>query len=166
MSYDEKPWLKHYDADVFPDIDIPEISVVDKFNAIVSEFPDTPALHFLGITVTYKELGELADRFAQALIQNGCKPVDVVGINLPNVPQYLIAHFGALKAGCASSGVSPLLTPREMAYQLNYCKAKALVTLDAIFQHRLKDIAAQLPDLKIVVATGILDFLPWIKRIL
>jgi len=164
MTYDERPWLKYYDAGVFPDIDIPDISVVDKFNSVVSEFPDTPAIHFLGISLTYKQLNELADRFAQALMQNGCEPGDVVGINVPNLPQYLIAHFGALKAGCACSGVSPLLTPREMAYQLNDCKAKGLVTLDAIFQHRLKEVIDQLPDLKIIVTTGILDFLPWIKR--
>lgn len=166
MTYDERPWLKYYDAGVFPDIDIPDISVVDKFNSVVSEFPDTPAIHFLGISLTYKQLNELADRFAQALMQNGCEPGDVVGINVPNLPQYLIAHFGALKAGCACSGVSPLLTPREMAYQLNDCKAKGLVTLDAIFQHRLKEVIDQLPDLKIIVTTGILDFLPWIKRVL
>jgi long-chain acyl-CoA synthetase len=76
----------------------------------------------------------------------------------------LIALLGSLKAGCAVSGVSPLLTPREMVHQLNDCKPKALITLDAIFEHRLKGVADQLPDLKNVVVTGILDFLPWFKR--
>ena len=67
----------------------------------------------------------------------GCGPGDVVGINLPNIPQYLISQIGALKAGGATSGVSPLLTPNEIVYQLTDSRAKALITLDAIFEHRL-----------------------------
>jgi long-chain acyl-CoA synthetase len=166
MSYDDKPWLKSYDEGVNPEAVIPDISLVDHFNEILKRFPDRPAIHFFGRTLTYEVLMGHADRFARALIENGCRPGDVVGINLPNIPQYLIAQIGALKAGCAASGLSPLLTPGEMAYQLNDCKAKALVTLDAIFQHRLLGISEQLPHLKLVVATAILDFLPKIKQFL
>jgi len=70
-----------------------------------------------------------------------------------------------MKAGACASGVSPLLTAREMAQQLKDSKAKALVTLDAIFQHRLIDIVEGLPDLKLIITTSIVDFLPWIKRV-
>ncbi len=136
------------------------------FREIARELPGQPALHFLGITLTYKELMDHADRFAQALIDCGCTRGDVVGINLPNLPQYLIAHIGALKAGCAASGVSPLLTAPELAYQLKDSQAKVLVTLDAIFEARVAKIADQLPELKMIVATSVVDFLPWIKRTL
>jgi len=166
MIYDEKPWLNFYDSGVAAEVEIPSISFVDRFNEVSAEFPRNPALHFLGITLTYEELMTHANRFANLLLRSGCGPGDVVGINLPNLPQYLIAQMGTLKAGCAASGVSPLLTPRELAYQLKDCKAKALVTLDAIFEHRLAGILADLPDLKLVVATGALDFLPGYKRVL
>ena len=106
------------------------------------------------------------DRFAQALIHHGCAKGDVVGINLPNIPQYLIAQIGVLKAGCAALGLSPLLTPREMAQQLSDCRARALVTLDPIFDRRFVGISDQLPDLAVVISTGILDFLSLVKRTL
>ena len=166
MSYDDKPWLKSYDEGVNPEVEIPGISLVDRFDEVLELFQERPAIHFFGRTLTYQTLMGHANRFARALIENGCRPGDVVGINLPNIPQYLIAQIGVLKAGCAASGLSPLLAPGEMAYQLNDCKAKVLVTLDAIFQHRLLGISGELPHLKLVVATGILDFLPKIKQLL
>ncbi len=166
MKYEDRPWLKSYDSAIKPEYEIPDISLVDHYNEIFSKVPESPAMRFLGLTFTYRDLMEHSNRFAQALIENGCTPGDVVGINLPNVPQYLIAQFGAFKAGCAVTGVSPLLTPRELAHQLNDSKAKALVTADPIFEHRLVEIADKLPDLKLVVSTGILDFLPWFKRTL
>jgi len=166
MSYDERPWLRSYDQGVSPDVQIPDICLVDRFDETLKRFPERPAVHFFGTTMTYRTLMGHANRFARALVEWGCRPGDVVGIDLPNIPQYLIAQVGTLKAGCAASGISPLFTPSEMVYQLNDCKAKALIALDAIFEHRLLRVAEQLPDLKIVVVTGILDFLPKIKQIL
>jgi acyl-CoA synthetase (AMP-forming)/AMP-acid ligase II len=166
VNYDEKPWLKAYDPAVPPELPIPGQTFTDRLEEIASEFRDKPALRFLGTTLTYDELISHADRTARALVENGCKPGDVVGINLPNIPQYLIALLGVFRAGCAASGVSPLLTAREMTHQLNDCGAKALFTADPIFENRVSGVADQLPELKFVVSTGILDFLPWIKRTL
>jgi long-chain acyl-CoA synthetase len=166
MKYEDKPWLKSYDPAIKPEYEIPDISLVGHYNEVFSRVPESPSIRFLGLTFTYRDLMEHSNRFAQALINNGCGPGDVVGINLPNIPQYLIAQIGALKAGCAVTGVSPLLTPGEMVHQLNDSKAKALVTADPIFEHRLLEIVDQLPNMKLVVSTGILDFLPWLKRTL
>ena len=166
MTYDDKPWLRSYDPGVSAEIEVSDISLVDQFDNIASEFAKNPALHFFGMSLSYQELQGHANRFAQFLIENNCMSGDVVGINLPNIPQYLIAQMGALKAGCATSGMSPLLTSRELSYQLRDCRAKALVTLDAIFEHRLANVASEITDLKLVFVTGILDFLSPIKRIL
>jgi acyl-CoA synthetase (AMP-forming)/AMP-acid ligase II len=166
MTYDDKPWLRSYDEGLGPDLEIPDISLVDRFDEILNKFPDKPAIHFLGKTFSYQTLMGHANRIARALLKNGCGHGDVVAINLPNIPQCLMAQAGGLKAGCATSGLSPLLTPREIAYQLNDCKAKALVTVDPIFEHRLLSISDQLPHLKVVISTGVLDFLPKIKQIL
>ena len=166
MTYDDKPWLKSYDEGVHPEIEIPDISLVDRFDEILRRFPERPAIHFLGKTLDYRTVMGHANRVAWALMDAGCGPGDVVGINLPNIPQNLIAQIGALKAGCATSGVSPLLTPNEIVYQLTDCRAKALITLDAIFEHRLSGVSDQLPDLKVVIVTGILDFLSKIKQAL
>ncbi len=140
MTYDEKPWLKHYDKHVTPEIPIPEISYLEILEKGLSNDPDKVALHFLGTTCTFRELDNLSSRFAAYLVDKGCVKGDVVGINLPNIPQYSIAKVGCSKVGCVISGVSPLLTPKEMAHQLKDSKAKVLFTLDALFQERLLKI--------------------------
>jgi long-chain acyl-CoA synthetase len=166
MTSNGCPWHGRYDPGVDPEVEIPDLPLPDRFAQIASEYSLLPALHFFGVTLTYQELKDRSDRFAGALAGYGCGPGDVVGINLPNIPQFLIAQMGALKAGCATSGMSPLLTSRELAYQLHDCRAKALVTLDAIFEHRFAEVSGELPDLKLVVFTGVADFLPRIKRVL
>jgi long-chain acyl-CoA synthetase len=164
--YDEKPWLKFYDEDIEPEVVIPDTSYIDLFLEIAEKSPDKPAIHFMGVTLTYRRLNDLSARFAAYLERCGCAPGDTVGINLPNIPQYLIALLGALRRGCAVTGISPLLTPSEMAYQINDSNAKVLVTLDAIFEHRLREVAGEMPNLKHVAGAGIGDYLPLIKRAL
>ena len=166
MNYIDRPWLDHYDSGVQPDIEIPAVTVVETFEEVAERFPDRPALHFYGRTLTYRELHSSADRFARCLADNGFKKGDVVGICLPNIPQFVISLMGTIRAGCSVSGVSPLMTAPELEYQLRDCSAKGLVTLDAIFEHRLHGIAGRLPELRLVVGAGILDFMPWIKRVL
>jgi len=163
----EQFWRKSYDAGL-EDIDPKrwEISYIDFIKPAFEKFPDKAAFSYFGIEVTFAQLDIYANKFANMLIQNGLKKGDVVGINLPNIPEYVIAWLGTLKAGCVVSGVSPLLSPEEMQYQLNDSKAKALVTLDAIFAGRLVKIESNLPELKVVVATSVGGFLPAIKRIL
>ena len=165
MTSLDRPWLKHYPPHCGAEVPYPHASLTDCLDRVAQEGAANPALHYFGVTLTYRQLTDLSNRFAQALVQHGVAKGDVVGINLPNTPQYVIAQLGAMKAGACASGVSPLLTAREMAQQLKDSKAKALVTLDAIFQHRLLEITAELPDLKLIIATGIVDFLPWIKRV-
>lgn len=164
MSCEEKPWLKHYPPHCNPEIEYPNMSLTDYLDAVARTSENRAALHFLGLTLTYGQISRFSNRLAQCLVEHGIGKGDIVGINLPNVPQYMVAQLGILKAGAAASGVSPLLTPREMAHQLTDSRAKALITIDAIFEHRLEQIVAELPDLKVVIVTGILDFLPWIKR--
>jgi len=163
----EQFWRKSYDAGL-EDIDPKrwETSYVDVIKPAFEKFPDKAAFSYFGIEVTFAQLDMYSNKFADMLIQNGLKKGDVVGINLPNIPEYVISWLGTLKAGCVVSGVSPLLSPEEMQYQLSDSKAKALVTLDAIFAGRLVKIESNLPELKVVIATSVGGFLPAIKRIL
>jgi len=61
--------------------------------------PDAPACRFAGTTTTYRELDELSGRFAAGLRAAGLGPGQVVAMQLPNIPHFLIGYFGALKAG-------------------------------------------------------------------
>jgi long-chain acyl-CoA synthetase len=160
-------WIKSYDqglADLDPQVF--EISYVDAVKPVFEKYSDKAALAFMGVEVSYAELDRYANRVAHMLLASGLRKGDVVGINLPNIPEYVIAWLGVLRAGCVVSGVSPLLSAKEMAYQLKDSNAKGLVTLDAIFSTRLVPIAADLPDLEVVVAASVGGFLPGIKRFL
>jgi long-chain acyl-CoA synthetase len=165
-SYDAKPWLQFYAKGLPPELEIPAKTYADLLQEAMDANPDGPALHFLGVTLSYGELKELSGRFGAFLLANGFRPGDVVGINLPNLPQYIIALTGALRVGCSVTGISPLLTPKEMAYQINDSGAKCLVTLDAIFEHRVQQIHDQVPNLQCIIPTSIGDWLPWLKRVL
>ena len=165
-SYDDRPWLSSYDPGVPADIDIPPKTYTEALLEGLKAAPDRAAMHFMGTTISYRQLDEMSRRFAGFLAASGVKRGDVVGLSLPNIPQFLIALCGTLRAGCTASGVSPLLTPKELAHQLKDSGCRVLVTLDAVFERVLIKIEDPLPGLTHVVAAGIGDYLPAVKRIL
>ena len=167
MKKKEQIWRKSWDKGL-DDLDpkLWEMSFVDAVKPTFEEFPDKPALIYMGTELTFGDIDVLANRFANMLIEHGFKKGDVVGINLPNIPEYIIAWLGSLRAGCSVTGVSPLLSTEEMEYQLIDSDAKGLVTLDAIFEARLTKIADNLPKLKVVVGASIGGYLPGVKRVL
>ncbi len=160
-------WRKSYDPGL-TDLDPSawETSYVQAVRPAFAQYGDKAAFWFMGTSISFRELDEMSNRFAHMLLAAGLKQGDVVGINLPNIPEYAISWLGILKAGCAVSGVSPLMSQDEMKHQLSDSDAKGVVTLDAIFQHRLAGIAQDLPQLKVVVAASVGGFLPPVKRIL
>jgi acyl-CoA synthetase (AMP-forming)/AMP-acid ligase II len=164
MIYEGKPWLKSYDPGVEAEIEIPNISLKDYFVDSFREYSDRSAFHFMGMSMTFGELLAQSGKFARGLQENGLGKGDVVAINLPNIPQYLIAIVGSLRAGCAISGLAPLLMPDEMAYQLNDCGARMLVTMDMLFDAKFAPIADQASKLETVLVTGATDMLPQVSE--
>jgi long-chain acyl-CoA synthetase len=164
---DKKLWSKSYGRDI-PDLD-PSLFETDSVSLIeksAARFKNDIALVYMGVRITFGEVNDYADRFARMLIAHGFQKGDVVGIHMPNIPEYVIAWLGIMKAGCVSSGVSPLLSSIEMEHQLKDGRIKGLVTLDAFFADRVAGIAPRLPDLKLIVAASVGGFLPKIKQVL
>ncbi len=166
MKYDDRPWLKHYEARLTPDLEVPETTLVEMMAASFEDFADRAAFHFLGVTKTFRDLDDNSLRFANFLSEIGCGPGDVVAISLPNIPQYMIAHAGALRAGCAATGVSPLLTAKEVTHQLNDSGTRVLVTLDTLFEKRFLKLRDKVPKLTHVVVANVGEFLPAFRRVL
>lgn len=162
--YSKKPWLKFYDAHVSPSLDYPEKTYAELFRENTEGLSDRKALYYMGSGITFRELDVLSNKFAHFLKNSGLKPGDTVGVNLPNIPAYYIAIVGIQKAGCVLSGVSPLLQPKELEYQLNDSEAKILVTLDVLFPNVEKVV--QNTGVKAIAVAGIADFLPSVKRVL
>jgi len=159
--YETRFWRKNWDEKI-SDFDPKEFETTypELVRKIFDKYPDVMALAYQGLEISFSELDKYSNQFANMLIENGFKKGDVVGINLANIPEYVYSVVGTLKAGCIVSGVSPLMSDVQMHYQLDDLgkggKKVALVTLDAIFEHRLKKIADKLPQLKVVVATSVL----------
>src|SRR5690348_15535164 len=80
--------------------------------------PDAPACRMAGTTTTYRELDELSGRCAAGLRAAGLSHGQVVALQLPNIPHFLIAYFGALKAGLVVLPLNPLLMAPEIEYHL------------------------------------------------
>ncbi len=166
MNYDDRPWLKHYEERLSPDISVPDVTSVDLMESCFEDFPDRAAFHFLGVSKTFGELDAYSLRFANFLAEIGCGPGDVVGISLPNIPQYMIAHAGALRAGCAATGVSFLLSAKEVTHQLNDSGARVFVTMDTLFEQRFLKLQEKVPNLRHVVVANVAEFFPGLKRVL
>ena len=160
----ERFWQKYYD-DHMEDIDpaLFETSYPKVIRPTFKNYPDRTAYAYMGQHISYAELDKASNKFAHMLMANGFRKGDVVSINIPNMPEYLFAWLGTLKAGCTVSGVSLLLSTKQIAQQLGDSKARALVILDISFAEKVPELAAQLPDLRVVVAAKAASFFPGLE---
>ncbi len=152
-------WMKSWDPHVSNNLDYPTESLGTLYTRAMAKHPNKVACWMLKREIPFKEMLEYVQKFATFLQQNGIEKGDVVAINTPNCPQYLIAHFGTILAGAVASGLNFLLSEKEIEYQLNDSKAKVLVTLDAVFAKRLRGILDNVPYLEIIVATNLAEYM-------
>ena len=159
--YLSKPWLTYYPEGVPEEVPIPDKSVVDLFDEVSSKYGKKAALIFYGKKITYLELRELADRFATALADLGVAKGDRVALYLLNCPQYVIAYFGALKAGAVITPISPVYTSKEVKHQLEDSGAETVVCQDILYDNIQKSGVA----LRNVIITSVAEYLPYLKRV-
>ena len=127
-------WLSQYEPRVPRNIDYPDWTVVQLLHESASQFPDRAAISFYGKPMTYRELDDASNRFAQALVGLGVKKNDCVAIMLPNIPQTVIGYYGILKTGARISHVNPLYVERELEHQLNDSGSTVILALDLFYQ--------------------------------
>jgi long-chain acyl-CoA synthetase len=159
----DKIWLKHYPVGVPADIDLNEFaSVVAVFERSVAQFRERTAYVCMGKSLSYGELDTLSGRFATYLQQEvGLAKGSRVAIMMPNLLQYPIALFGALRAGCTVVNVNPLYTARELEHQLKDSGSEAIVVVEN-FAHVLQQVLPK-TALKAVVVTSIGELLGPLK---
>jgi long-chain acyl-CoA synthetase len=162
----EKPWLKSYPPGVPEEADIDAFSSIREILEVsCRKFASLPAYTNMGATIDYAELDRLSRGFGSWL-QNvaGLKKDDRVAIMMPNLLQYPVAIFGALRAGFIVVNCNPLYTPRELEHQLNDSGATAIVILEN-FAHVLQEVIARTKVRK-VVTTQLGDMLGFPKSLL
>ena len=140
-------------------------TVVNVFEETCREFADSPAFTCLNHTLTFADVDRLSASFAAYLQQHtSLKPGDRIAVQLPNVLQYPVAVFGALRAGMIVVNTNPLYTASEIKHQLQDSGAKALVVL-ANVAGAAADIIGE-TEVEQVIVTELADLHPPVKRLL
>jgi len=144
-------------------IEYPEEPLFSLLERTAEKHPDATAIIFQDRKLSYRYLKELVDRFATALQSMGVEKGDRVALFLPNIPQFVISYYGALKAGAIVTAVSPLYRERELEHQLVDSGSETLVVLDLLYP-----VVEKIRDTKLerTIVTGIKEYLPAVKRVL
>lgn len=162
----EKVWLENYPPGVPETIDTTEYkSIGDLFHQGIGKFRERPAYSNLGKTLTYGEVDELTRDFAAYLTQDvGLKKGDRIAIMMPNILQYPIVLFAALRAGLIVVNTNPLYTDRELEHQMKDSGAVAIVILEN-FAHTLEEVLKE-TEIKTIITTRIGDMVDFPKSML
>lgn len=160
------PWLKNYPKGIPEEIDPNKYdSLVDLFETCFEKFGDLVAFENMDKAMTFSELDKMSAQFADFLQNHaGLKKGDRIAVQMPNLLQWVVAVFGALRAGLIVVNTNPLYTAREMKHQFTDTRAKAVVIL-ANFAHNLEKIIND-TNIEIVVVTEIGDMLGGLKKTL
>lgn len=153
-----KPWLQHYPAGVPANIDPDRYArLTDMLDECFQKYRDLPAFIFMGKTLTFGEVDRLSRNFGAYLQSRGLEPGDRIALMMPNMLQYPIALFGALRAGLILVNTNPLYTPREMRHQFVDSGAKAVVIAEN-FAANLQQIIGE-THINAVILTSIGEML-------
>jgi long-chain acyl-CoA synthetase len=154
ITSDLRPWLKNYPqgvpANINPDA-YPNLTVL--LNDTFKKFRTRPAFSCMGKELTFDEIDRYSNQLAAYFHSRGLEPGDKIALMMPNLLQYPIALFAALRAGLVIVNTNPLYTTREMKHQFVDSGAKAIIIAEN-FAANLEQILAETP-IKIVMVTSI-----------
>lgn len=150
---DFRPWLKHYPPNMPANIDPDSYkNLLEILDETFNKYRYKIAFTCFGKDLTYDEVDRYSKQFAAYLHSRGLEPGDKLAIMMPNVLQYPIVLFGALRAGLTIVNTNPLYTPREMKHQFTDSGAKAIVIIEN-FAHHLESILNEVPIKTVIVAS-------------
>jgi long-chain acyl-CoA synthetase len=159
-----KPWIASYSNGVPHSIDETKYqSLIELFDENLEQHAQRTAYINFDVSLTYSELYRLSNDFASYLQHElGLKQGDRIAIMLPNLLQYPVALFGALRAGLVVVNVNPLYTAAEVEYQLNDAQVSAIIVATS-FAATLEQALPAIESLKHVIVTDIGDLLGRVK---
>lgn len=123
-----------------------------------AERGESIALSYFTKSFTFSEYNTQANKLADALSKLGVGKGDVVGLHMPNIPQYVIALAAISKLGAIGTGISPIMAPVEVANQVKDAGVKVLLSLTDVAP--VLEAISDLPEcLERVVICGAQDYL-------
>ncbi|NOT27828.1 MAG: long-chain fatty acid--CoA ligase [Acidobacteria bacterium] len=158
-------WFARYDVGVAKSVaPYPDKTLLDYLSDLAQNHGHKPALLFKGTSMSYQTLESLSNACAAAFVELGIKRGDRVALLLPNCPQFLVAEFGAWKAGGTVVVLNPTYSERELELALASSGASLAVTLTLLYQ-RVKSVQRR-TAVRRVIATSIKEYLPPALRVL
>jgi long-chain acyl-CoA synthetase len=158
----KRPWHQHYDPGVPVSLEYPAVTVFHYLEESARLYPEKACTIFRGSVVTFREMDLLSDRIAAGLAALGVHRGDRVGLFMPNMPQFVMAYFGILKAGDVVVAINPLFTPPEIQYQVNDAGVEVLFGWNELYE-RLK-ISQAKTKIKTMIITAFGDTFPPFPR--
>ena len=156
------PWLKNYPAGIPANINPDEFPNLNELiTDALNRYGNKTAFSCMDKKLTFNQVNKYADHFAAFLLGKGLQPGDRIAIMMPNLLQYPIALFGAIRAGLVVVNTNPLYTPREMQYQFADSGAKAIVIVEN-FASNLQKIIGE-TSIELVIKTSIGEMLGFPK---
>ena len=156
VQAENKPWFSLWPKDVPRSLVYPKVALHEILEKTAKEHPEKAAIAYFEGETTYAELDSLSNRFAGALVALGVEKGDRIAVFLPNIPQFVIAYYGVLKAGAVLTAISPLHREREVAYQLSDSEAETIVALDSLYP--IVEKVWRKTKLKNAVVTGLAEY--------
>ena len=135
-----RPWYRFYDPGVPPTLALEQLTVPQFLERAAADHPQAPALIFFNRRLTYRQLKNHVDRFATALERLGVTKDSRVAIQLPNLPQTVIAYYATLSLGAQVVLTNPLYTPRELEHQWTDAGCRVAVVMDALYASRIRAV--------------------------
>jgi long-chain acyl-CoA synthetase len=160
----EKRWYRFWPEGVPKHVDYPEIPLSDLLKNTAESNPNHVAIVYFDREMTYGELNIASDKFATALTDLGVKKGDKVALFLPNIPQFVISYYGAIKIGAIETAISPLYKEREVEHQLNDSEAETIVVLDLLYP--ILEKVLDKTKVKRVIVTSLKEYMPPAKAFL
>jgi long-chain acyl-CoA synthetase len=157
-------WLDQYPASVPPNLDYPDKLLPALLSDAARQWPRRAAIRFYGKTIRYQVLDQLASRFASGLSALGVQKGAVLAIMLPNLPQTVIAYYGALRAGAVVTPINPLYVENEILRQVEDSGCEVMLALNK-FHSRVRPLLGR-TSLRYLILTSVHEYLPWLKRVL
>ncbi len=148
-------WFNCWPTGMPKHIEYPTVPLQEILKKTAESYPEKTAIAYGEREINYAQLEALSNQFANALIKLEVKKGDRVAVFLPNIPQFIIAYFGVLKAGATVTSISPLYREREVEYQLADSGAETIVALDSLYPIVQK--VRKKTQVKHVIITGLAE---------
>jgi len=159
-----RPWTRHYDPGIPATLRYPDVPLQALLDDAAESYPNATATIFFNAKRTYRSISEDAWRFANGLRRVGVKKGDRVALVLPNTPQFVVAFYGALRAGAVLVCCNPRYTAAELQHQLADAGATVVVVLSRLYP--LVNAARPGTAVERVIVTNIKEEMPPVLRLL